>query len=106
MKFLRATASLFFCLAALGLAVSAQTSTGGVNGTITDPNGAAVPGSTVRLVNQATNIETRAATNESGYFTFVNVNPGTYFLKVEAQGFSAAQTPPFDVGVNQTVPQN
>jgi len=66
MKFLRATVSLLFCLAVLGLAVSAQTSTGGVNGTITDPNGAAVPGSTVRLVNQATNIEARAATSESG----------------------------------------
>src|SRR5438270_338046 len=106
MKLLRATASLLFCLVVLSLSVSAQTSTGGVNGTISDPNGAAVPGSTVRLVNQATSIETRATTNESGYFTFVNVNPGTYFLKVEAQGFSTAQTPPFDVGVNQVVPQN
>jgi hypothetical protein len=106
MKFLRATASLLFCLAALGLAASAQTSTGGVNGTITDPNGAAVPGSTVRLVNRATNIETRATTNESGNYTFVNVNPGSYVLKVEAQGFSSAQTPPFDVGVSQVVTQN
>jgi hypothetical protein len=102
----RAAAALLFCLAALCPAVSAQTSTGGVNGTVTDPNGAAVPGSTVTLVNKATNIEKQAATNESGYFTFVNVNPGTYSLRVEARGFSTAQTPPFDVGVNQTVPQN
>src|SRR5437588_10082369 len=106
MKLLRATASLLFCLVVLSLSVSAQTSTGGVNGTISDPNGAAVPGSTVRLVNQATSIETRATTNESGYFTFVNVNPGTYFFTVEANGCSTAQTPPFDVGVNQVVPQN
>jgi hypothetical protein len=106
MKLLKATASPLSCLAALSLSASAQTSTGGVNGTISDPNGAAVPGSTVTLVNKSTNIEAHASTNESGNFTFVNLNPGTYVLKVEAQGFSTAQTPPFDVGVSQVVTQN
>ena len=49
-----------------------------VSGTVTDPNGAAVPGAVVKLTNQATKIEADTTTNESGYFNFVNVNPAIY----------------------------
>src|SRR5215212_8901688 len=102
MKFLQtALLMIFVCAAA-----AAQTATGGVNGTVTDQHGAVVPGANVTLVNKATNIETRAAAGEGGYYTFVNVSPGTYVLRVEAGGFSAVQTSPFDVGVSQTLTQN
>jgi Carboxypeptidase regulatory-like domain len=53
--------------------ITAQTSTGEVNGTVTDPNGAALPGAMVKLINQATKIETEMKANDSGYFTFINV---------------------------------
>src|SRR5256714_311111 len=110
MKFLRATASLFFCLAALGLAVSAQTSTGGVNGTISDPNGAAVPGSTVRLVNQATSIETPAATPvntaQGGGVTFQDAGPtgipGTTIVKPSLHGQQNRSTLYFQDGFINT----
>lgn len=82
-----------------------QTSTGEVNGTLTDQAGATVPGASVKLINQTTKIETQAVANQNGYFTFVNVTPGTYSLRIEAKGFKSAQTPPFDVGVNQTISQ-
>jgi hypothetical protein len=36
----------------------AQTSTGEVKGVISDPNGSALPGAMVKLINQATKIET------------------------------------------------
>ncbi|MFL6335824.1 MAG: TonB-dependent receptor domain-containing protein [Pyrinomonadaceae bacterium] len=87
-------------------AASAQTATGGVNGTVTDQHGAVVPGAAVTLVNRATNIETRAAASAEGYYTFVNLSPGTYVLRVEAAGFSTVQTSPFEVGVSQTLTQN
>ena len=106
MNFLKAIAPAVFALAAFSAAASAQTATGGINGTVADPNGAAVPGATVTLTNRATNIEMRVTSGESGYYTFVNVSPGTYFLEVEAQGFSTARTPPFDVGVSQTLTRN
>ena len=83
----------------------AQTATGEVSGTITDPNGAAVPGAAVRLTNQATKIESVAKTSESGYFIFVNVRPASYALSVEVPGFKGTQTQ-FDVGVSETVTQN
>src|SRR5215208_1126454 len=106
MKFLKTLGLNLLALAALAAAAHAQTATGGVNGTVTDPHGAAVPGSAVTLVNRATNIETRVVTNDAGYYTFVNVSPGAYVLRVEAAGFNAAQTSPFDVGVSQTLTQN
>ncbi|HET6890701.1 MAG TPA: TonB-dependent receptor [Pyrinomonadaceae bacterium] len=85
--------------------VSAQTATGEVNGTVTDPNGAAVPGAVVKLSNQATGIETEVKTDSNGYFTFVNVRPASYQLIVEVQGFKGAQSR-FTVGVSETVTQD
>jgi outer membrane receptor protein involved in Fe transport len=84
----------------------AQTSFGGVNGTVSDPSGAVVAEATVTLVNRATNIEARTRTNSAGYFTFVNVRPGDYTLTVERAGFKLVQVPVFNVGVGQTVTQN
>ncbi|HLW68631.1 MAG TPA: carboxypeptidase regulatory-like domain-containing protein, partial [Gemmataceae bacterium] len=83
-----------------------QTATGGVNGTITDPAKAAVPGATVTLRNTATNLQTTANSNSSGFFTFVNVQPGPYTLSVTHPGFKAVRLPEFTVGVNQTVTQD
>jgi hypothetical protein len=40
----------------------------------------------------ATKIESESVTNESGYFNFVNLNPATYTLRVEVQGFKGVQT--------------
>ena len=84
----------------------AQTSMGGVSGTVTDSTGAMVPGATVTLVNEATNVEVVRQTTGSGFFTFVNVRPGTYVLRIELSGFAKAEVAPFTVPVNQTVVQN
>src|SRR4029453_11344240 len=86
--------------------ITAQTSTGEVNGTITDPNGSALPGATVKLINQATKIETDVKTNDGGYFTIINVKPGSYVLRVEVRNFKGLQTAPFTVGVSETISQN
>jgi hypothetical protein len=84
----------------------AQTSMGGVSGTVTDASGAVLPGATVTLVNDATNVSSVRITNDSGYFTFVSVRPGSYSLTVELSGLKAARVASFAVGVNQTVTQN
>jgi hypothetical protein len=83
-----------------------QTSTGTINGTLTDPTGAAVPGAMVRLVNQATKIESQATSNQDGFFTFVNVQPGNYTVGVEASGFKRTVTGVFALGVSETATQN
>ena len=86
--------------------IIAQTATGEVNGTITDPNGGAIPGAVVKLINQATKIETEAKANDQGYFTIINVKPGSYVLRIEQQNFKGLQTAPFSVGVSETISQS
>jgi hypothetical protein len=83
-----------------------QTSMGTVNGTVTDPTGAVVPGATVTLVNQGTNVQNARQTNDAGYFVFVNVRPGSYLLTVELSGFTKVEVSAFNVGVNETVARN
>ena len=83
-----------------------QSTTGGVNGTITDTTGAVVPGTAVTLSNVETGVEVTTEANVSGFFVFVNVQPGNYTLVSEQTGFKSAVLPTFNVGVNQTVTQN
>jgi len=88
------------------IAVFGQSPTGGVNGTVTDPSGSAVPEVNLRLINQATAIVSTARSNGSGVYAFVNVAPGTYRLQAEKTGFRIASTADFQVDVNATVTLN
>jgi|SRR5215510_5235789 len=53
MSFLKITIITLFVALLSAVALQAQTATGEVNGTVTDPNGASVPGAMVKLINQA-----------------------------------------------------
>jgi hypothetical protein len=83
-----ATSSL--CLLMLAAAVSAQEFRGTVTGSVTDPNGAAVPGSVVSLKNTATNVTRTATTSDEGNYTFQLIEPGTYNFSVTTSGFKTA----------------
>jgi hypothetical protein len=61
-----------------------------VQGTVTDPNGAVVPGATVTLTNTATNITDAATTNETGAYHFENLLPADYRVVVTKDGFKKA----------------
>jgi len=61
-----------------------------VQGTVTDPTGAVVPGATVTLTNTATAIQDTATTNSSGAYRFDSLTPGDYEIAVEAKGFEKA----------------
>ena len=72
------------------VAVGAQESRGSLSGTVSDPNGAALPGATVEVRNVETNIANTVTTNEEGNYTFPLLNPGKYTLTVTASGFANA----------------
>jgi hypothetical protein len=58
-----------------------------VNGTVTDPSGAAVPKAKVTLTNQSTGEMRAAVTNETGHYFMPTLKPGNYTLSVTAPGF-------------------
>jgi carboxypeptidase family protein/TonB-dependent receptor-like protein len=77
---------LLLCVS-LGVQAFAQVNTASLTGLVTDPNGAAVTGAVVTAKNRATNVDSSATTDASGYYTFASLPVGNYTLTVELQGF-------------------
>src|SRR5215471_1244604 len=65
----------------------AQTITGRISGTVTDSNGAAVPGVTVKIINEATQQVRSAMADPNGFYVATNLPVGNYSVTVEHQGF-------------------
>ena len=82
-----------FCVGLLLLALPAaaysQTTFASVTGTVTDPQGALVPGATVTATNVQTNIATTTKSNEAGNYTIAQLKEGTYTVKCEITGFKS-----------------
>src|SRR5579862_5753582 len=74
-----------FCL--IPLFSYAQSTFGTVDGAVTDPSGAAIPGAQVTLTNIGTQEKRTQATGSEGLYQFVNVLPGQYKLDIEKTGF-------------------
>lgn len=81
---------------------SAQTVTGAIRGTITDPSGAILPGATITATNAATGIATTAKSNSAGEYSIRFLQIGKYKLTVEAPGFKKADYGPFSLEIDQT----
>ena len=69
-----------------------QTGLATVTGIVSDESGAAIPGLTVRVTNEATNIVYTGVTNEAGNYIITGVPIGTYVIAAELQGFRGAQS--------------
>src|SRR5262245_46746291 len=81
---------LLFALCALPAAVYAQSGTATLSGTVSDPNGAVVPGVVVTVTDPATRLQRKTTTNDAGQFTFPLLPPSKYMLTLERQGFMTA----------------
>ena len=62
-----------------------------VQGTIVDPSQGALPGATVTLINTATGVEATRVSDTNGRYVFDFVDPGTYKMRAELDGFRGAQ---------------
>src|ERR1700686_322758 len=92
--------AVLFLLAGCFLSTPAYTQVryGSVVGTVSDPTGAVVPNATVTLTSKDTGVARESKSDEGGRYSFVNVLPGKYDVKVTAPGFrTLAQT---DIDVN------
>src|SRR6266487_87799 len=86
MRTIHILAIALFC----SFAVIGQTNKGGISGTVTDANGAAVPGATVTVTNLGTKQESKVTTSETGAFSVSSLEPVSYSIVVEATGFKKA----------------
>ena len=71
------------------LPASAQTLYGSITGTVTDQQGAPIPGAAVMATNTGTGLKVEAVTDTSGAYTFRNLLPGVYDLNASLEGFRA-----------------
>src|ERR1700676_4014772 len=62
--------------------------TSAIVGQVTDVTDAAVPGATVTITNREIGLQRIARTDNEGRFNFPQLKPGTYSVKVEANGFA------------------
>lgn len=79
-----------FLLAFAGFAL-AQRDLGTISGTVTDPQGAAVPNAHVKIVQDNTGVTLETTTNDAGAYTRPSLTPGTYTVSVEAPGFQKSE---------------
>lgn len=91
---------LAMTLAMFATSAMAQTiTTGSIEGTVLDPNGAAVPGVTVTVTSPNLISPQSGTTNDQGRFQVLNLPPGVYMLAVEpTKGFAKFEKA--DVAVN------
>ncbi len=86
-------AAILGAVLALTISLFSQTtiSTGGIQGTVTDPSGALVSGANVSLTNMATGQIASVDTNSAGDYTFAFLKPGDFAVAIEAKGFKTTR---------------
>jgi outer membrane receptor protein involved in Fe transport len=95
--------ALLMSFALFAGSVFAQTSTtGAIEGTVTDPTGAAVAGITVTATRQGGRSIT-ATTNDEGFFRILSLEPGMYTVSIEAEkGFAKFEQAEVPVNLSRT----
>ncbi len=74
----------------------------GINGRVTDSSGGVVVGAKVTATNDATGIASRTLTNSVGAYSIIDLIPGAYTVRIEADGFSAFVQKAVNVDVSRT----
>ena len=79
-------------LVSLSLSYASAQTSGEITGEVRDQSGAIAPNAAVTATNTATNVSRSTLTNASGVYSFPELTPGRYQVKVAATGFANAVT--------------
>jgi len=80
-----------------------QITTGTIQGTVVDANGAVVPGANVEIKNLDTNFSRTLVTDEEGRFVAPLLQPANYSVTVSKQGFATTVLPSTVLTVGQAL---
>jgi hypothetical protein len=88
---------LFLLLAIVGLTWTepcavAQSGIGSIQGTVTDPTGAVIPGAAIHTVNTGTHVAVDTKSNGAGFFQVPGLFTGTYSITVTTPGMKTYST--------------
>ncbi len=72
-----------------------------IQGTVMDPSGAVIPGATITVTNQATNVARTTQSNANGFYNVTSLPPGAYTVAVKAAGFEDDTTRDLQVAAEQ-----
>jgi hypothetical protein len=93
---------LCFCFTTFSLlpaGAQSTVATGSIQGTVTDPNGAVIPGAAITIHNKATGQSSKLTSSSSGTYASGALIPGDYEVRIEAKGFhTEVLTVPVQVG--------
>src|SRR5438105_2407988 len=79
---------LLICVLAFSVSALAQEVTGGIQGTVKDPQGAVIPGAMVEVSSPALIGKKTATTDSGGFFDNEQLPAGIYSISVDATGFA------------------
>jgi Carboxypeptidase regulatory-like domain len=75
--------------------------TSAIEGELTDISGGVIPGATVTVTSRDTGLQRSVKTDQEGRFNFPQLKPGTYSVKVEAEGFEPQQNDAVSAALGQ-----
>ena len=93
----------FGLLLACTTVLLAQLNRGAIEGTVTDPQGAALSGVDVTITAVATNVVTNTKTNSSGYYRAEGLVPGTHRAHFAVKGFASLDITAIEVPAAQVI---
>lgn len=93
-----------FLFASIG-AARAQTPTGGIQGTVTDPSGALIPSAQI-VISNSTGFSKSVTSRSDGTFALDHLVPGRYAAAITATGFAPAAVANIPVYSGKTTPEN
>lgn len=105
---LAAAAFLLFAMIAASPWAAAQlaTTNASLSGTVTDSSGAVIPNANVSLASTEKGISQTTTTNQAGHYTFAQLPPSNYTLKVQVAGFKAYEQTGITLNSAQSALQN
>src|ERR1035441_9036928 len=83
--------AFFVVMAVMVSSAFAQSETGTITGTVTDPTGAVVPNAKIIVTGATTGSVRTITTNASGSYTITNLQPAEYTVTAEVAGFATLQ---------------